>query len=219
MFKKPVVLSLLTGIIILLLGAVIYYFTSYHNLTINYSLHDKMSSAPVKLYSTKQNDENHGETPDKFIADVKSGESIKLRDSIYYIKTDGEDFKENPVYINLSGSDQTAEYEVSYTANKLESIEKSEIEAAREALKSEYPKAEELYTLSRDKLLHLGDWYVVYLTYKDQDSLSRDTLRVVLHKEKDEWKVVTKPQISIGAPEYPDIPMNVLEYANKELGA
>ena len=217
MFKKPVVLSLLAGIIMLLLGAVIYYFTSYHNLTVSYSLGDDMSSAPVKLYSTKQNDDNHGEVPDKFIADIKSGESIKLKDNIYFIKTHGDDFNENPVYINLNGSDQTIEYEVSYTTSKLESIEKSEIEAARDAFRSEYPKAEELYTLSRDKLLHLGNWYVVYLTYKDQDSLSRDTLRVVLHKEKDEWKVVTKPQISIGSPEYPDVPMSVLEYANKEL--
>ena len=210
------ILSITGYVVITLVAAIgLYIYLNYHTLAITFD--NTNPSAKVELYRTSHEEATHLTRLTQKVGDVASGEKKFLKDDIYAVKTSGSDYSENIRYFSLKGGDLTYGYTLSFSKAKLDQLRDRERAAARAAITAEYPALEGLYEFEADQLLLQGDWYVASLSYRGPERLSRDRLRVVAYKQNDEWKSVTKPQITLGAPEYPTIPVEVLDAANREM--
>ena len=199
--------------VVLAIGLYIYF--NYHNATINFERIGD-TTVNVELYSTLHDETNHLNQPNKKIRDIQSGEKMFLKDDIYAVKTKGAEYKENLKFFSVKGSELVYTYELSFSDSKLNDLLETERAPAQQAILDTYPKLAELYEVESDKLLMQGNWYITTFVYTGPDRLSRDRLRVVAQKQSDGWKSVTKPQIAIGSPEYPGIPLVVLDEVNSE---
>lgn len=216
MSKKSIVAAiagLLVGVIVVI-GLYLYF--NYHTVTVSFTA--PATPAEVEIYNTELDEHGHEGKIGQQIQSLTSGEPVWLHDGVYAIKTKGENFVDNPTYIHLTGSNQTINYDVMYSDTYLATLQPAEESTARAAILQKYPSIAQLYSFTGDKLLHQGDWYVVFLQYRGTDTLSRDTLRVALQKKDGTWTVATKPQIALGLPDYPSLPRDVLNYANSTIG-
>lgn len=216
MYSKLRVTVLVGAIMSLLLIAGMFFWLSYHSLTIQFTAPSEQG-VTIELYNAKYEEESHQSSLGGKVQDITSGESVWLHDGMYAIRTSGKDYAENIQYISLQGEDQTVSYSLRYSREHLDKLQAEEVSAAHTTIEQAYPTTTTLYKYSGDMLLGEGNWFVVFLYYQGDDDLQRDTLRLVLHKEKGAWKLASKPQLSIGQPDHPEIPIEVLNYANKEL--
>lgn len=99
---------------------------------------------------------------------------------------------------------------------KLETMLAKEQSAIDQVLSTTYPQLSELYTVTDGKLYHDGSWYGATLLYKGSDELSRDTLRLLMQKKDNTWKIRTDPPaIILHAADYPDMPKDIIQDLNK----
>lgn len=83
-------------------------------------------------------------------------------------------------------------------------------------LATAYPKATTDYTMSSTKLDDSKKWFTAILTYKGQDTMNRDTLRVLAQKKDGEWILrTTPPEIILSVKKYRDVPEAILKSINK----
>jgi hypothetical protein len=100
-----------------------------------------------------------------------------------------------------------------YTETKLASLLPTIKPAALGGLYAAYPLIQQNYTISKDGLYGVGDWYGAVIAPKNP---AMDTLRVILHKEGSSWKMAIKePVISIGKPSNSNIPPAVIEQVDE----
>lgn len=85
-------------------------------------------------------------------------------------------------------------------------------------LTTAYPQIATEYSINKGKLYGDGTWYGTTLTYTGSDTMNRDTLRVLMQKQNDDWKLLTTPpQILLSTVEFPDTPKEVLRDINKSI--
>lgn len=85
-------------------------------------------------------------------------------------------------------------------------------------LTANYPKITIDYIVNPGKLYDQGEWYGTTLTYKGNDSMNRDTLRVLMQKKQGIWSIrTTPPQPLLSTVEFPDVPKSVLQSINKPI--
>lgn len=102
-----------------------------------------------------------------------------------------------------------------YSDSKLDTILNNEIISLHKIISLSNPDIDNLYTINRGKLYGMGEWYATTLVYKGSDLNNADTLRVVLHKNNDQWNIITKfPSIVIQRHTYPTIPEYVVKDIN-----
>lgn len=95
----------------------------------------------------------------------------------------------------------------------------TELPQITETLLSAYPKISTDYTIENASLYDKGQWFGAVLRYKGADNTNRDSLRVLLQKEKNTWKLrTTPPRILLSSKEYPDVPKDILIDINKVVG-
>ncbi|USN96577.1 MAG: hypothetical protein H6797_00020 [Candidatus Nomurabacteria bacterium] len=83
-------------------------------------------------------------------------------------------------------------------------------------LTSAYPKISSDYTIADGKLYNKGEWYGTTLTYHGKDTLSRDTLRVLMQKKQGLWILrTTPPRLLLSTVEFPDVPKSILTAINQ----
>lgn len=147
----------------------------------------------------------------------KSGQTLRLNKSssynVGYVGNDG--FESGNIGLDVSsGGEKTIDINPYYSKKNLGSILDKNIETIQGVLKNKY-KNIYLYTLERGRLYHWGEWYATTLKYVGNDIDNSDTLRVVLHKEDNTWKVKTDPpSISLSKYIYPNIPHDILSDVN-----
>ncbi len=97
-------------------------------------------------------------------------------------------------------------YSAEYLKNKLN----DDIAAINNSIVNKYPEQMKEFTLKYGKLYKDGSWFAGKLVPTvNQDK--RDVFQIVLHKENDEWKIITTPGVSLSKDVYPDIPGDILE--------
>lgn len=102
-----------------------------------------------------------------------------------------------------------------YKEQKLAAALPAEKSAILAALTAAYPQLTSLYTVQEGWLYKQGNWYATKLTAKSGSATQGDTLRLVMHKENNAWKVITNPpDITISGPRYPMIPIEILTDIN-----
>lgn len=91
---------------------------------------------------------------------------------------------------------------------------RQEKDAIYQAITSKYPEIFTLYEIDHEALYDNGDWYGARLSFKDDTSLQRDSVRLVVKREG-EWKMQGAPRITISKVDYPGAPTRLLEDINR----
>lgn len=85
-------------------------------------------------------------------------------------------------------------------------------------INTNYPQIATSYVINKGKLYGDGSWYGTTLTYTGTDTMSRDTLRILMQKQGDDWKLLTTPpQILLSTVEFPDVPKEILKDINQPI--
>lgn len=111
-------------------------------------------------------------------------------------------------------NDMTVSLEPQLTQEDLNGLLANEKSDIHSSLSKEYPSIFEIYSVDYEKLYLDGNWYGAVFSYNDKSSHQRDSIRVILKKNGDEWKVYTKPYLTINLIDYPTIPRAILEDIN-----
>jgi hypothetical protein len=131
---------------------------------------------------------------------------------VYVVSSPGKDYLPYTHVIKLGEKPVVLAFpQLDYTEAKLSALEKAEEPAIQAVLHAKWPTQMQSYHLQSGKLYKNGEWFGGVLAPSD----GSDVLRVVLHKDEDQWKIVTNPpDIVITHPVYPEIPVDVLTDLN-----
>lgn len=175
---------------------------SYHKVTFRYD-HERGSVTLIKPNSSDQPIE------------VKSGRPLTLREGDYILKRKGENIIESEQTVKVT-QDETFDINLYFTnryLDRLYDFERGDIEPV---LYEAYPKAQATYNLKNGRLYVDGTVYGATLEHIDDNNQNRDSLKVLMKKDGNEWKLLTKPPIPIlSQPLYPDIPIDVITQINR----
>lgn len=101
------------------------------------------------------------------------------------------------------------------TDAELQAMLTREQPAIMAAIAKELPQLTSLYSLEREQLYHMGEWYGAVLQYKGDEPLNRDTLRMILEKKEGQWYLrTTPPQILLSRHDFPQAPVEMLNDLN-----
>jgi hypothetical protein len=211
MGKRYVFLTLLT-VVFLAIGGILYsYFNSYQYLQIN-----MQDGGAVAVYKSTGDDFGY-DAKAVPVATLSQSTNLKLKKGPYIVVSQaGSDYASFSKGSNLNNSPQTISVSVNFSQSKLTDLIKTEAPKITPIIHAKYPTLDSFYKIDSIKLYIHGDWAGVKLAPLDPASF--DIRRVILHKEKNAWTVVTDPpSIVIGAPVYPNIPKDVISDVNNFL--
>src|SRR5690606_38741457 len=87
-------------------------------------------------------------------------------------------------------------------------------------IRDTYPKFDDIYEIEHEALYVDGTWYGAKLDYVGNGIFNRDSVGLVLHKSDNKWQtVVDYPLPSLNQPNYPDVPIALIEQINQLLHA
>lgn len=104
------------------------------------------------------------------------------------------------------------------TKKELETLKLSEeVDTIHSVLISKYPLIKTDYTITGEKL-YRNQYYGAILIYHGRSNMNRDSLRVLMRKTDNEWKLLsTPPTIILSAPDYPGVPKAILSDINRSV--
>lgn len=98
---------------------------------------------------------------------------------------------------------------------ELSKLLQSEEPAILTVINQKYPNLAAQYSVNKGRLYGDGTWYGTTLNYQGQDTMNRDTLRVLVQKVSGAWIVrTTPPEIILSKAKYPDVPIEILKTIN-----
>ncbi|MDO8336608.1 MAG: hypothetical protein Q7T74_07610 [Candidatus Saccharibacteria bacterium] len=145
----------------------------------------------------------------------KSGEKITLMKGSYLLKYTGIDgYASDYENINLNEKPVFISLDPDYSNSRLSSILEDNFEDIKIILNAKYKNMSD-YNIQKGKLYKKGQWYGTTLQYSGNDVFNYDTLRLVMEKKGDTWRLVTSPpNIILSSKDYPNIPVDVLRDVN-----
>lgn len=212
--KKFIKLGIVLVVALLLIivgNAAWNYQHSFQKLTVTYKSED-ISSAD--LYPAVVQNGNLRATGE-LVEHVASGQTYKLKKGLYLLRPTGVRITTDDIPVNLGDIPVDKTLDPDYSTEYLKTLLLDEEPAIKAAILASDPQIAGLYKVNSGVLYQRGEWYGTTLSYKGTQTLSRDTLRLVAHKVKGEWVVVTNPpQISLSGSKYPTVPHAVLAAVN-----
>lgn len=172
----------------------------------------------VKLYKAEEGDGRYVKLEDDQI-EVEFNTDLKLDRGLYLAEYNQEGFESQRREVNLDKEIVSVSFDYIIDQPTLELILEENTENIHIAMEQAYPGLFSNYTILEESVYSDGNWYGAILTSNDQESLSRDTVRMVMKNEAGTWKVAAKPYITISQDEYPDVPSNLLDEINRVPGA
>lgn len=187
------------------------YQRSFQKLTVNYNK-DVISN--LDLYHAVVQNGNTRATG-QLVASINSGQTYKLKKGLYLLRPTSNQVATDDVPIALNDTPIEKTLDLDYSNEYLKTLLLDEEPSIKIAILASDPRIGSLYKINPGTLYQKGEWYGTTLSYTGTETLSRDTLRLIAHKVKGEWVIVTKPpQISLSASKYPTVPHAVLSAVN-----
>lgn len=182
MRKNIIRFAVIIGIIVLGIFA-LYYFTSTRDVTFTLT---HVNSATIK------------DSDNRTVKTISnSGEKARLfKDQSYAIEYDAADGYQDDSKV-FTVDDKNITITPYYSSERLASLLTENKQAIRSVVTSEYSNISQLYDFENERLYHFGEWYSATLKYKGTDIFNADTLRLVVHKDGDTWRVASKPPMPI----------------------
>jgi hypothetical protein len=194
-----------------IVGIIVYGYWSYDasltRVTINFT---QLPNAQVVLYRGEKKDLVAPKTQGEGTV-IQPGQTVKLEDWPYVIKVYGSDVAPSSQVVYPHGQPQTIQIPIRRTDDFLSKQGTAEKDAIASTIRTTYPKTIDLYTIQQPRLHSDGTWATVELVYNDKDSLQRDSLVAILHKESGVWKLQGSP--SITPMKRTGVPLDVLQAA------
>lgn len=203
--KKNMIVPIIGFIIILCAGLGVHYLLSLRKVT----LVIQKGTDSITLYTSKN----------KTLKELSATGSIQLQEGTYYIIPKGKNIDDSKFFFNVENTEKTITVQPAYTTSFLASLLPNEIDEIKDAILKKYPNTFTSYTLSQGSLYGRGEWYGGLLKPVVSDNREqKDPYRVVLHKEKDTWNVVRRPEYTLNASRYKDVPIEILRKINAIVG-
>lgn len=208
MTKRNIFLVILLVLVLLIPYGIFSYFSSTQPVQIEYK-----NTSTVEIKQLQKTGE------DKVIKDIKSsGQSVRLKkNQDYFVSYKGSPgFADGKIEFRVTPDKTKVSINPYYSDGKLKDLLANEQSQIQQALKEKYPSTIGQYQIQAGKLYRWGEWYGTTLKYTGPDQLNTDTLRVVLKKENNTWKVATDPpDITLSKYVYPGVPEDILRDINK----
>lgn len=208
---KPKKIAIITSLIIFMTIAAIIglgYYHSFQKIKVTLS-----NGIEANIY---KEDSHEGQvSPTSNLKDPVN--SIRLKKGNYYIKSKAtSEYVAEVIPIQLSDKPVSITINPDYTQQKLDNLLGSERSSIDRVITQTYNTLPTYYTIQKGKLYMHGEWYATKLIPKNSNDL--DSLSIILHKDKNNWTVATKPpEIIIGIPNYPAIPKDIIRDVNNFL--
>lgn len=210
---KRLIIFIGGGIVVLLFVFLLLPSSDDSMLTINYK-----NSKDVTISTKPAIEKEDVEGMSDVVARVnQSGQQVKLKNNqAYLVSYKGVDGYADGERVVTLTKNQSITINPYYSEAKLNQMLNQELPAIQSALKQKYSNIN-LYVIQPGKLYQWGDWYGTTLVYVGPYTPYRDTLRVVLKKDSNEWKVLTDPPyISLNKYLYRDVPVEILNEVNAQ---
>ncbi len=144
-----------------------------------------------------------------------AGEEVRLKKATYHMQTIGDNIESSSEDITIDSTSDTLGIEFTYNRTYLDSLYADEKDAILALISTTYPQIESRYTITRAALYGKGEIFGAQLVATTPSDHS-DTLRILLQKQSDEWRVLSNPPTPIlSAPEYPQIDPQILRTINQ----
>lgn len=184
------------------------YFLSLQSVTINY----ESPVESVELFAAAKPDTTL--TKGKAIKTLASGETYHLQQGSYVLHPVGGKIITDNIILTVGSEPVSQTIAPDYSTAYLKELLSPQQAAINQAIAASNAQLTKLYKINQGRLYERGDWYGTTLSYIGTDTLSRDTLRLIVHKQNGVWAVVTKSQIVLRASDYPDVPHDVITKVN-----
>ncbi len=190
------------------IGASIYYFMS----TVNLELKHKNIS---ELYLVEKQEYEKNRDTKKVKKITLSQTEVRLKKAQYVaVYTGSPGYANGTMGINLDSTDKKLEINPTYSEEKLNSILDSETTNITSVIKAGVFNIDQ-YLIQKGKLYDFGEWYATTLLYNGADEFNADTLKIVLKKDVNTWKIITNPpQIILSKHLYKEVPDHILDDIN-----
>lgn len=145
----------------------------------------------------------------------QAGQTFSLANGIYDFVLDDPDnrYASDVTRVDIDDNTTDVNLQPSYSQARLAALLPAARADAQAALYKRYPQIPGSYSVARDGLFGLGDWYGALLKPADA---SLDPVRVILQKTTAGWVMAAgDPAISIGQPAHPNIPAEAIEQVDK----
>jgi hypothetical protein len=125
------------------------------------------------------------------------------------------------VYPDIQRVDITPSLTKGYLASLLVDPEvtdprKADSEAIKDIIRNSQGLSADVANITKGELTYDGNWYVGIITTNTEKSRSRfDQYKIILHRDGGEWSVVADQAFVFSYGEHPDIPREVVQFANK----
>lgn len=210
-YRRLILIIGIALIAIISIWVTINYLNSQQKVTITFDTANVSKLELYKAYNTRNVVETNGNS----LQTIESGKTYTLQKGLYALKPAGEHIKTNLIQLDVKDKEVKQTIDISYTDTYLSELLIKENASIQKAINTANPRITQLYNVTQGHLYHYGEWYGAVLAYTGTDSLSRDTLRFVMKKEGDTWKMIsTIPEISLSAKKYKDVPIEVLKAIN-----
>lgn len=206
MNKKSIILTIFACIGLLIFSLAIY--TSNQNLkkvTLN-------STTEVKTINIYKNPTD--KDPYKTLTTEGGTAKTKLKPGVYYYQCSGENIATGLNQLTIPEDDTTIQVAESYTDEHLSKLLETDYPKIYEAILDKYPEINSSYDIKSGRLFNKGEWFGAVVKQKTDARDITDLYRIVVYREKGEWRVVNRPEIILTTKEFPKVPKNILSSIN-----
>jgi len=154
----------------------------------------------------------------KTVQTITGATEVQLQDGTYCLLPTDKKYSQSLDCFDVKGADLTHTIDFDYSKDTLAELLSPQQTTLNTMISATYKPLSDQYVLKDGELFAKGEWYAATLTTKVAAADQGDVYRVILHKEADEWKIAAYPQIVISKQAFPNIPVDIIEQANRLVG-
>lgn len=113
-------------------------------------------------------------------------------------------------------NDTTITIDPDYSSEAYGTLIAKNLPSAKTVILAKYPTADKIFSMTTGAMRDKGEWLVVWLKFKGDYSDNSDNLRILLKRTDTTWELATKPDIILTSINYPDVPVDILSWANAQ---
>ncbi len=169
----------------------------------------------VALYHAKENTAKPEKDATRRV-DFTPNSPVSLPRGTYIAEFQRDGFEYYAQEIRLDSEKRVIQLQYARLPQDRKQILDTEKTKIHEIIQNRYPEVYTFFAIGKESIYEDGSWYGAVLQGKKDTSLiDRDSLRIVLKKVNDSWKIKAKPYPTISQSEYPDIPIAIIKDLNK----
>lgn len=206
MSRKFITFVILGAVILIAAASLAMYLLSFKTITFDVKKNDLTAG----VYLADDSERNNK------IADVKQGSSLRLQEGKYVAVPQGELYSQAPIPFTVEKSDATVTINPSFSEEHLANILSEEASAIKATLEQAFGSMLDDFDIDTGKLYLEGQWYATTLTHHMPDPADQgDIYRVLLLKKDNHWEVIGKPKLVFTTIDFPNVPLVILQDANR----